>query len=128
MDFAKKIKKLSFPIILIIGLFSLLVMLTACGEGEDSSASSETGDIVIGLTDAQGDFVTYTVAATSLSLTKANGAMVETLPVSTTVDFAQYTDMTEFLTAATIPAGSYVTGTLTLPITDPVTVELDFGK
>jgi hypothetical protein len=33
--------------------------------------------------------------------------VVETLPLKTRVDFAQYTEMTEFVTAATIPSGVY---------------------
>ncbi|PVV27636.1 MAG: hypothetical protein B6D79_01385 [gamma proteobacterium symbiont of Ctena orbiculata] len=44
----------------------------------------------------------------SLTLTKMNGAVVETLPMNTRIDFAQYTDMTEFLTAASVPSGVYV--------------------
>ena len=44
--------------------------------------------------------------------------MVEALPVATRVDFAQYVEMTEFLTAATIPVGRYVEAAL----------ELDYSK
>ena len=64
--------------------------------------------MVIGLTDQEGDFHSYTVDVLSLTLTKLNGAVVETLPLNTRIDFAQYTEMTEFLTAATIPSGVYV--------------------
>ena len=41
-------------------------------------------------------------------LKKADGSTVETLPVKTRVDFAELVDLKEFLTAATIPNGSYV--------------------
>jgi len=74
----------------------------------------EEGEIVISLTDAAGDFVSYTVDVSSLNLKKANGAVVEALPLSTRIDFAQYTEMTEFLTAATVPSGTYVQATMTL--------------
>ena len=37
--------------------------------------------------------------------------MVETLPATTRIDFAQYVDLTEFFTAATIPNGDYVAAT-----------------
>lgn len=114
MGFLKKKRKMNFSYKLAICLLALLAMITACGEENDTSSSSETGEVVIGLTDAQGDFITYTVDVTSLSLTMANGAIVEALPVSTSVDFAQYTDMTEFLTVATIPTGLYESGTMTL--------------
>ena len=89
------------------------LLLAACGGGGgDTSAGS--GEVIIGLTDAEGDFATYTVDVLSLTLTRADGTVVETLPLSTRVDFAQYTDLTEFLTAATVPSGVYVKGSLVL--------------
>ncbi len=94
----------------------MLALLAGCnlaGSGGDGN-EAENGEISIGLTDAEGDFVSYKVAVTSLTLTKRNGAVVETLPLATEVDFAQYTEMTEFLTIATIPAGVYTHATLTL--------------
>lgn len=104
----------------LIVLFTVLSMPAAmigCNSGSDSNnPASESGELTIGLTDAPGDFTSYTVDVVSLSLTKANGAVVETLPpkTQTRVDFAQYTDMTEFLTAATVPSGTYVSATLKL--------------
>lgn len=87
-------------------------ILTGCGVKE------EQGDIIIGLTDAQGDFIAYNVDVAKLTLTKANGTVVDTLPETTRIDFAQYVDMTEFLTAATIPSGVYTKATLTLDYTN----------
>lgn len=103
--------------LLVIWLLLALLLslgLSGCGGKGDDSAAGEMGELSIALTDAEGDFVSYTVDVVSLSLTKANGTVVETLPLKTRVDFAQYTDMTEFLTMATIPAGVYVKGTLEL--------------
>lgn len=90
---------------LILGLF-ILSLLAGCGGGSGTTADS--GEVVIGLTDAEGDFLSYTVDVKSLTLTKANGAVVETLPLNTRIDFAQYTDVTEFLASATVPEGFYV--------------------
>ncbi len=98
-------------------MFSVLLILSFSGcsdSGDNASTSSESGDLVISLTDAPGDFANYTVDVQSLTLTKANGAVVDTLPITTRVDFSQYTEMTEFLTAATVPAGVYTSATLTL--------------
>ena len=89
----------------------MTVVLSACGGG---SSSGDSGDVVIGLTDAQGDFINYEVDIRSIKLTRANGAEIETLPISTRVDFAQYVDMTEFVTAATIPSGLYTHASLEL--------------
>ena len=96
-------------------LFLLFVAfaLAGCAGSEDNAAEGD-GEIVIGLTDAEGDFINYEVDVLSIKLTKENGAQIETLPVSTRVDFAQYVDMTEFVTVATIPAGLYTHATLLL--------------
>ena len=110
-------------------LFATLATLSACVDNSnDNSNGEQTGEVTIGLTDAPGDFTTYTVDVVSLTLTKANGAVVETVPLSTRVDFAQYTEMTEFLTAATIPSGTYVKATLTLDYSNAdIQVEDDNG-
>jgi hypothetical protein len=66
------------------------------------------------ITDAKGDFLSYTVNMTSLQLQTASGASVETLPAVTKVDFAQLVDLTEVISAGQIPAAEYVSATLTL--------------
>lgn len=98
-----------------LGLASLLLSLslTGCGGGGNSNQNS-SGTAVLGLTDAPGDFVTYTVDVTSIKLVRANGQIVQTLPLKTRVDFARYADMTEFLTAATVPLGAYKEAVVTL--------------
>ena len=64
--------------------------------------------------DAAGDFLNYTVDVVSLKLRKASGAVVETLPATARVDFAQLVDLSEVISAGQIPAGDYVAATLTL--------------
>ena len=103
------------------------IFLTGCKSGSgggDAGASGwggssgTSGDVAIGLTDAPGDFVTYTVDVVSLTLTKQNGAVVNALPLETRVDFSRYTDMTEFLTVATVPSGLYTKAVMTLDYRD----------
>jgi hypothetical protein len=105
---------------LLLGILSLTLLLTGCGGGGSSSEtdSGESGKLVIGLTDAPGDFSTYTVDVISLTLTRMNGAVVETLPLNTRIDFAQYTDMTEFLTAASVPSGVYIKAEMVVDYSD----------
>ena len=100
----------------LLASFILAINLTACGGGDSGTQSDlgTTGQVFVALTDAEGDFVTYTVDVLSIKLTHANGSIVETLPISTRVDFAQYTQVTEFLTAATVPHGLYVKGRILL--------------
>jgi hypothetical protein len=106
--------------------------LTACGGSDGAgntsgSSTGTTGVVNVGLTDAAGDFVTYSVDVTSLTLTKANGSVVQTLPQKTRVDFAQYADLTEFLTGASVPAGDYVGATLQVDYTN-ADIEVDNGS
>lgn len=103
-------------------IFTLLLLfvgisLVGCNV-QDKNSTEGDGEVVIGLTDAEGDFASYTVDVLSLTLTKANGAVVETLPLATRVDFAQYTELTEFLTAATVPNGIYVKASMVLDYSD----------
>jgi hypothetical protein len=95
-------------------VFATTLSLVGCDSESEGTADEAQGEIVIGLTDAEGDFLTYSVDVMSLRLTRKDGTEVETLPLTTTVDFAQYTDVTEFLTVATVPAGEYVSATLEL--------------
>lgn len=106
------------------GVLFLSLMLCACG-GSGSSSSSTTdctqplgtdsqGCTYVNFTDAPGDFLTYTVNVTGLTLTRSDGTVVNVLPATTTVDFTQYTDLSEFLTLATMPVGTYTSGSMTL--------------
>ena len=96
--------------------------LSAC-----RSSTDEMGVVGISLTDAAGDFLSYTVDVTSLTLTKADGTVVQALPLRTRVDFARFVDLTEFVTAVTIPSGNYVSATLNLDYTN-ADIQVDDGN
>ena len=124
-------RALSGASLMLTGLL-LLLTLTGCNSLSNDNAitdnSGGNGQVVVGLTDAKGDFSSYTVDVTAMTLTKADGAIVNVLPATTRVDFAQYTDMTEFLTAAMVPNGVYVKGTLSLDYSNAdIWVENDAG-
>jgi hypothetical protein len=78
------------------------------------------------ITDAAGDFLAYKVKLVSLQLKKSDGTLVETLPASTTVDFAQLVDLTEILSARQIPPGDYVAAQVTVDYTS-ATIMVDDG-
>lgn len=101
-------------------LFVVLTAFTlyACGGGGEQQSQSEQGQVLVSLTDAEGDFVNYTVDVLSIKLQKADGTQVEVLPMNTRIDFADYTEMTEFLTAASVPRGIYTKGSLVLDYTN----------
>jgi len=115
-------------------LLSALI-LTACGGGSGTSTNpgtaqtascipadpttiDECGTVLIGFTDADGDFLNYTVDVVRLTLETSNGRTVEVLPQQTRINFTDYVDLTELVTAATVPPATYVSGTISLDYTD----------
>jgi hypothetical protein len=101
--------------------------LAGCGSGSSSStppsvstsqqACSGCGMAMVSLTDAPGDFVSYIVNLDSLTLTRSDGTVVQTVPVTTQIDFAQLVNLSEIVSADQIPAGRYVSAALTLDYT-----------
>src|SRR5258708_16598503 len=112
---------LRFVAVSVVGV-AVALGLYAC-----KSSADEEGVVAIGLTDAAGDFLSYTVDVTSLTLTKADGTVVQALPQRTRVDFARSVDLTEFVMAVTIPSGSYVSATLNLDYTN-ADIQVDDGN
>ena len=99
---------------------------SAACDPTDTATIDECGTVYIGLTDADGDFLNYTVDVVQLTLETANGRIVETLPRNSRVNFTDYVDVTELVTAATVPPATYVAGTITLDYSDAeIFVEAD---
>jgi hypothetical protein len=100
----------------------ILLALSACGGGGGSAPpvanpgcdATSCGTLLLSLTDADGDFLSYSVDVVSLSLRKADGTVVQALPTRQRVDFAGLVDLTELVTAATIPNGTYVRASIRL--------------
>ncbi len=126
---------MTFPNIRTTLLLASALTLTACGGGSGTSAnpdtaqaaacspadpttSDECGTVLIGFTDADGDFLNYTVDVVQLTLETANGRTVEVLPQQTRINFTDYVDLTELVTAATVPPATYVSGTISLDYSD----------
>ena len=111
------------------------LVLTACGGGagtssnptpnptascdpNDSATHDECGTVLIGFTDADGDFLNYTVDVLSLTLETANGRTVEVMPRNTRVNFTDYVNVSELVAAAVVPPAVYVAGTIQLDYSD----------
>lgn len=125
----------------------LLLSLSACGGGSDTttpevedtpqvSQSCVTSDLAntdpncgtlfLGITDADGDFLTYNVNVTGIELTRQDGTQVSTMASSEMVNFVDYVELSELVTAATIPAGIYTSGSITIDYSDAdIQVEKD---
>ena len=67
------------------------VTIVGCSGGGDGGsgtmATASTGQAMVSLTDAAGDFLTYAVDVQSLTLTRRDGTVVETLPARHTREF-----------------------------------------
>jgi hypothetical protein len=101
------------------GFISLLA-LASCGGGSGMSSSSSMspppsqGAAMVTVTDDPGDFLSYIVNVTSLQLTRSDGTVVETVSTATQVDFAQLVNLSEVISAQQLPAGKYVSASITL--------------
>jgi len=80
----------------------------------DPSTAAECGTVFVGLTDDDGEFLSYSLDVLSLTLEKADGSIVETMSSNTRINFSEYVDMTELMAVATVPPGTFVAGTITL--------------
>ena len=105
--------------LLVCLLLLLTTLLSACGGGDSATGTSVndsvSGSVLVGITDAEGDFLRYEVNVVSLQLTRRDGLVVDALPAEATpVDFASLVDVTDFLTSATVPNGRYTKVKLTL--------------
>jgi hypothetical protein len=115
----------------VVGAILAAGLLQGCGGGGSGGAAvqaADTGQVTLALRDAAGDFVSYTVDVTSIELQRANGDTVETIPLTTRIDFTQVANLTEFFTIATVPAGTYTRALMNLDFTHAqIVVQNDAG-
>jgi hypothetical protein len=110
-----------------------VLMLSGCGGGSGGGAAapvagSGDGQLTVAMRDAAGDFLSYAVDVTSLRLERANGDVVETVPLTTRIDFSDLAELTEFFTVATIPSGTYTRVVTDLDFTNAqIVVQNDAG-
>src|SRR5258706_16391218 len=76
---------------------SLVTAAMALGLYACKNATDEKGVVGISLTDEAGDFLSYTVDVPPPTRTKADGPVVQALPLRARVDFARLVDLTEFV-------------------------------
>jgi hypothetical protein len=84
------------------------------------------GTPVITVTDTAGDFTSYIVNVSSITLTRTDGAVVQPLATSERVDFTQLSNLSELLNAPAIAAGTYTSAAVTLDFTNAV-ISVDVG-
>ncbi len=119
------------------GLVMAMSLVGCGGSGASSSATTEVPvstqeeetQLMVSLTDAEGDFLSYSVDVSSISLTHSNGAVLNVLTEPTTVDFAQYVDISELLAVRTVPVGMYESVSLNIDFSDAqIVVQSESGE
>lgn len=111
----------SFTTVLVAAL-----LFAGCGGGGSSGGSSgsggtpppsgsETGEVTLAVTDAPTDEIdTLEVDIVSFRFVKRNGAVVEVLPQTVRVDFADLVSVSQVIAGATLPVGDYPRAFMTL--------------
>jgi len=135
-----------------IGL-ALLTVISACGGGGGSTSGGADPTLSFAVTDApQDDIDSFTMTITAMTLTKLGGTQVGILSTPATVDLASITDVSQLISGQTVPAGTYIGGSITIdftnskcflngqataaaildaagnPLTGQVTLPMDFGQ
>src|SRR5262245_41257988 len=104
------------------------------GSGSDPSSASPpeapsgSGTLLISLTDADGDFVGYSVDVLSITLQRRGGGTVEVLPAATRIDFAQLTELSDLVAVATLETGEIVGGKIRLDYSNAEVSVLSGGQ
>jgi len=126
---------MTFANIRTLSLLLTVLFLAACSGGASTTANQDTipvaacdpadpstfdecGTVLIGFTDADGDFLNYTINVVRLTLETADGRTVEVLPRQTRINFTDYVNLTELVTAVSVPPATYVAGTISLDYID----------
>ena len=126
-------------------VFALTSLLTACGGGgsesadnteqgvqveqnnsdqnsdtskNDASTLDSEGTLLLAITDAEEDFVSYTINVSSIMLTRENGDQVEVLSDATEVDFVEYQELSELFSVVRVPVGRYQSISMELDYSD----------
>ena len=91
--------------------------IQSCVTSDAVNTDPSCGTLLLGITDADGDFLAYNVNVTGIELTRQDGTQVSTMASSEMVNFVDYVELSELVTAATIPAGIYTSGSITIDYT-----------
>ncbi len=105
----------------------LALLLVACG----SSSTLHPGYPVLTMTatNSGAKFVNYTVAVDSITLTEQNGTVVSFTPVAQQIDLVKLADISELVSAYSVPYGTYKSAAILLDYSAPATISVNIdGK
>ena len=99
--------------------FLATLALAGCG-GKVNRYNNGYGSAFVTYTANAGDFASYRVVVTSITLTRSDSTVVAGMSAAETVDFARLGDVAELVSNTSIPIGTYTSATVNLDYTNAV--------
>ena len=100
--------------VLALALVSV-ALLAGCGKRQNYN--NGYGNAFVTYTDSNGDFTSYKVVVTSMTLTRTDGTVVTGVSAAEAVDFAKLSDISELVSSTSVPIGTYKSATIALDYT-----------
>jgi hypothetical protein len=104
--------------ILVPSFLATSMLLAGCGGGGGGGGGGSDGTLSVAITDNASDQIdSFVVQVTQVQLHKASGATVNVLSAPSSVDLATLTDTSQILNVGNVPAGTYLSASITLDFT-----------
>ncbi len=103
---------------IVLALALVSVTLLAAGCGKRQNYNNGYGNAFVTYTDSNGDFTSYKVIVTSMTLKRSDGTVVSGVSAAETVDFAKLSDISEMVSSTSVPVGTYTSATIALDYTN----------
>ena len=97
---------------------ALVSVALLAGCGKRTNYNNGYGNAFVTYTDSNGDFTSYTVLVTSITLTRTDATVATGVSAAETVDFAKLSDISELVSSTSVPIGTYTSATIALDYTN----------
>lgn len=90
-----------------------VLLLSGCGK-KQNRFNSGYGNAFVTYTGSNGDFSSYKVSVTSMTLTRSDGTVVSGVSAAEAVDLAKLSDVSEMVSSTSVPIGTYTSASVVL--------------
>jgi hypothetical protein len=101
----------------------LALLLAACGKNNQLQPGYPV--LTMSATNSGGKFASYIVSVDSITLTQQNGSIVSLSPTSQLIDLVKLSDVSELVSAYSVPYGTYTSASILLDYTGLATSPSD---
>ena len=99
----------------LLGIIAMSATLLAACHG--TNYNSGYGNVFVTYTASGGDFPSYTLVVSSITLTRSDATVASAVSAAEAVDFAKLSDVAEMVSNTAIPIGTYTSATINLDYT-----------